>query len=95
MREEFPDSFLRVARFAPGERISMALFIHAQPVAMNFVCEDECNEAFAIDPERLTPLDRFVRNWVEVVRVRLNDRKSLQDVRRRVESMESALTTVN
>jgi hypothetical protein len=78
--------------FRPADRVSLALMIHDKVVAMNFVSEDECLEAFADDPHQCSSIDRFTHLWAEVIHVKLQDNRSLTQVSRRALAFVPRLT---
>ncbi len=92
LAERFGDISIRILAFRPADRVSLALMIHDKVVAMNFVSEDECLEAFADDPHQCSSIDRFTHLWAEVIHVKLQDNRSLTQVSRRALAFVPRLT---
>lgn len=87
LAHEFPGVSIRVIHFQPGDRVTLLVSINDKPIAVNFILESECMGAYQIDRRHCEPIDHFTRNWIEVIRIKLGDKRSIEDISKRARDL--------
>lgn len=87
IQREIQGACIQVVSQGAGGRICLALVVHGHFVAMNFVSDAECREAYLGDKHECASIDNFTRNWIRVARVKLNDIRSMTEISRRARAM--------
>ncbi len=80
LAREIEGASIQVIGERPGDRINLALTVNDQPIAFNFISEDECRRAYDDDPSECSLIDHFTTNWIQVARVKMKDRRAISDL---------------